>query len=176
MTKSTKTALEMGKEPGKPRGGKMKPKEKKRRNFKIRPTEPDGLITALRTNVLDQRTRPARELLALRDITAAEPFAVTLALARDVFSVNALIVQSLARHLTGPDAQILDKDGNVHELVVRHWPEAQSMLLKAARELRRMEMEQGKRPVPNNPDGDATIDLSAILISEAEAKSDENDQ
>lgn len=150
------------KQPAKPGAEEAKPKAKRSRNFKIRPSEPSGLITALRTNVLDQRTRPARELLAVRDATAADPFAVTLALARDVLSVNAVIVQSLARHLTGPDAQILDKDGNVHEIVVKHWPEAQRMLLQAARELRRMEAEQGRQPDLNKAPEER--DVTAMIL------------
>lgn len=155
----------------KPGADEATPKPKRSRNFKIRPSEPDGLITALRSDQLDQRTRQAREVLAVRDATAADPYAVTLALARDVLSVNAVIVQNLARYLTGPNAQILDEKGNVHELVAKHWPEAQSMLLKAAREVRRMEAEQGRQPAQANGPDDATDLTSLIMEAQDDADS-----
>lgn len=154
---------------GKPSMGRAKTRPKTRgqapkksRNFKIRPTEESGLVSALRSDNLDKRTRPAREVLGVRDATAAAPFDVTLALARDALSVNAVIMAAIARHLTGPDATLIDADGNPNELIVKHWPEAQRMVLVAAREVRRMEMEQGRKPDPS--DTAAEKDLTTLIL------------
>ena len=145
-------------------------KERRNRSKKQRPADVPGLIAAISSNTLDQRTTAARDTLALRDTLAEHPEATVKALIRDALALDGVIMSRIAQEILRPDSVIVDDKGELNPLIIEHWPSIRNGVLKSGRELMRMEPQ---KPKPKSGDADdSAFDLSFILQEEAQRDAD----
>lgn len=145
--------------------------KKRWKSKKLRPQSAEALTLAIQENRLDNRTRAAQDMVALRDAIVSNPQEAAKAIVRDSLAASATIMSAVLREITGPDASIVDEDGNVHPLIAKIWPDLHRSTLQAAKALAAMEREGN--PTPPTPDGEGAKDIATIIL---EAQAHENDE
>ena len=145
-------------------GGKKR--KYQNRSKKLRPQSAESLALAIQDNRLDNRTRAAQDMIALRDAIASNPQEAAKGLVRDTLAANATIMTAVLRELTAPGVKLVDADGAIHPLIVKTWPELQRATISAARVLAAMERHGGDTP-GKDADETGTLDISAIILDEA---------
>lgn len=140
--------------------GEQKPK--RCRSKKLRPQSVESLALAIQNNRLDNRTRAAQDMIALRDAIAQAPQEAAKGLIRDTLAANATIMTAVLRELTGPGVKLIGDDGAVHPLIAKTWPELQRATISAARALASLERE-GAGPPPAD-DKQGSKDLTTLIL------------
>ena len=137
--------------------------DKKRwRSKKLRPQSAEVLALAIQDNRLDNRTRAAQDMIAVRDAIASNPQAAAKGLVRDTLAANATIMTAVLRELTGPGVKLVGDDGAIHPLIAKTWPELQRATISAARVLATLERESTGQHVTDGRQGE--IDISTLII------------
>jgi len=145
------------------------------RKGKLRPTDAAGLITAIETARLDQRTTPAKKIISLRTAIAAAPLEAAKGIIRDVLAVNLAISQAITSEIGKPGFEVLQADGSLNPLLSGHWENVQRNLLNAARLLLQVE----PKPAPQSAARVASravsgdIDISALVLESADEAADD---
>ena len=152
-------------------------KPKKRRpskeaKLKIRPASVEALALGIQANKLDKRSKAAADLVTARNAVAAAPVAAAHGAVRDVLAMNLLICSALTREVTKPGAALLNKDGSLHPLLVKIWPDAQKNILNAARLLVSMEATRSLNIPKPDDDPDKALDVSSIIQAVSAQQSD----
>ena len=140
-------------------GKKPRPSESK----KLRPQSSEGLALAIQQNRLDNRTRAAQDMVALRDAIASNPQEAAKGLVRDTLAANATIMTAVLRELTGPGVSIIGADGAIHPLIAKTWPDLQRATLSAARVLASLERDGTGQPATTD-DKPSEIDISTLIL------------
>ena len=159
MNENTTTAPKKARKP--------RPKDEKQGSYpsqrkKLRPQSADSLALAIQENRLDNRTRAAQDMVSLRDAIVSNPQEAAKAIVRDSLAASATIMSAVLREITGPDASIIDEDGNVHPLIAKIWPDLHRSTLQAAKALAAMEREGN--PTPPDQDSEGAKDITAIIL------------
>lgn len=165
-----------------PDGSQITPAKRYRpRRFKDRPGDVDGLVSALTTGRLDQRTLQARQILTLREAIQAAPLEHARALVADVLAVNAVLLQELTAATTRIGVHIVDEDGTPHPILTKHIPGVQRAILQASACLERLEgiAEKGKttrtaKSKAKNSDSSGA-DVSALVLELTQKEADNED-
>ena len=137
-----------------------KPKRRRNRSKKQRPTDIASLIVALNDGALDQRHTAARDALAVRDALSKEPRQVATALVRDALALDAVIMSRISAELLRPDSNLIDAFGNPHELIRVHWPDIRAGILRGSKAL----VELVGRKAANTGDGETASDITSIIL------------
>lgn len=152
-------------------GGTERKKRFRPRRFKDRPGDVDGLVSALTTGRLDQRTLQARQILTLREAIESAPLEHARALVADVLAVNAVLLQELTAATTRIGVHLVDADGTPHPILTKHIPGVQRAILQASACLERLEglgPEKGKTSTTakskRNPAPSEGGDVSALVL------------
>jgi hypothetical protein len=144
--------------------------KKRCRSKKLRPQSAEALALAIQDNRLDNRTRAAQDMIAVRDAIAQAPQEAAKGLVRDTLAANATIMTAVLRELTGPGVKLIGDDGAIHPLIAKTWPELQRATISAARVLASLEREGTGQP-PTGRQGE--VDITTLIL---EAQAHENDE
>ncbi len=158
-----------GKEPKRPKADSGEQGKKRCRSKKLRPQSAESLALAIQDNRLDNRTRAAQDMIALRDAIAQAPQEAAKGLVRDTLAANATIMTAVLRELTGPGVKLIGDDGAIHPLIAKTWPELQRATISAARVLASLEREGTGQPPIDGEQG--AMDLSTLIL-EAQRNAD----
>ena len=137
------------------------------RKGKLRPTDASGLIAAIDSGRLDQRTTPAKKIISLRAAIAKAPLEAARGIIRDVLAVNLAISQAITSEIGKPGFEVLTANGELNPLLSGHWENTQRSLLNAARLLLQVEG-KGEVPAGTVPKKAAQSDISALVLESAD--------
>lgn len=166
MSDDTKTS---GKESKKLKADTGEQGKKRCRSKKLRPQSAEALALAIQDNRLDNRTRAAQDMIAVRDAIASNPQEAAKGLVRDTLAANATIMTAVLRELTGPGVKLVDDDGAIYPLIAKTWPELQRATISAARVLASLERESAGQPPTEGKQGE--VDITTLII-EAQGDAD----
>jgi len=131
---------------------------------KQRPKDVPGIIAALNDGSINLRHPAAKDAITVRDALAAQPREVAAALVRGALALDAVIMQRIQAEVLRPDTTIVDADGNLHPLLVTHWPDIRGGIMRGSKTL--AELDKRAASTANTGTGGGIADI--ILASEAE--------
>jgi hypothetical protein len=149
--------------------GKLAQGRRRNASRKQRPTDVPGLIAALNDGALDQRHAAARDVLMVREALGSQPRPVAIAIVRQALALDAVVMQRIQAEVLKPDNSIVDANGNLHPLLVQHWPDVRAGIMRGAKSL--MELDK-KAAAAGTAAGGNSLDISSIILLEAQNDAD----